>query len=80
LKPVYYDPQLLRKETEIPVLGQVSRVWTSDVALKRRVEVAGFGVSVTLLLVVFVVVLLTYKLGYREEIVTNLKLMLETTT
>jgi polysaccharide chain length determinant protein (PEP-CTERM system associated) len=78
LKPVYYDPQLLRKETEIPVLGQVSRVWTSDVALKRRVEVAGFGASVTMLLVVFVVIMLTYKLGYREEIVTNLKLMLNT--
>jgi polysaccharide chain length determinant protein (PEP-CTERM system associated) len=80
LKPVYYDPHLLRKETDIPVLGQVSRVWTSDVALKRRVEVAGFGASVTLLLVVFVMILLTYKLGYREEIVTNLKLVLNTTS
>jgi polysaccharide chain length determinant protein (PEP-CTERM system associated) len=80
LKPVYYDPQLLRKETDIPVLGQVSRVWTSEVAMKRRVEVAGFGVSVTLLLVVFVMILLTYQLGYREEIVTNLKLLLNTTS
>jgi polysaccharide chain length determinant protein (PEP-CTERM system associated) len=78
LKPVYYDPQLLRKETDIPVLGQVSRIWTSDVAMKRRVEVAGFGASVTLLLTVFVVILLTYQLGYREEIITNLKLLFST--
>ena len=80
LKPVYFDPQILRKETEIPVLGQVSRVWTSEMALKRRMAVTGFGISVALLVTVFVVVLLTYQLGYREEIVTNLKLLLQSTS
>jgi polysaccharide chain length determinant protein (PEP-CTERM system associated) len=78
MKPVYYDPQILRKETDVPVLGQVSRVWTREMALKRRVAVTGFGASVALLLVVFVVILMTYKLGYREEIVTSLKLLLNT--
>ena len=80
LKPVYFDPQILRKETEIPVLGQVSRVWTSELALKRRMAITGFGVSVALLVTVFVVILLTYQLGYREEIVTNLKLLLQSTS
>ncbi|MEJ2693311.1 MAG: GNVR domain-containing protein, partial [Candidatus Thiodiazotropha sp.] len=78
IKPVYYDPTQLRKGTEVPVLGQVSRVWTSDMKLKRRMEVTGFGASMAMLLVVFVVVLLTYQLGYREEIVTNIKLLLNT--
>jgi polysaccharide chain length determinant protein (PEP-CTERM system associated) len=77
LKPVYYDPSMLRKDAGVPVLGQVSRVWTGDLALKRRVEVTGFGVSVALLLAGFVVILLIYQLGYREEIVTTLKLLLK---
>jgi len=77
MKPVYYDAQLLRKEAGVPVLGQVSRIWTDDMARKRKVEVTGFGTSVALLLVVFVVILLTYQLGYREEIVTSLKLLLK---
>jgi polysaccharide chain length determinant protein (PEP-CTERM system associated) len=78
LKPVYYDPSMLRKDAGVPVLGQVSRVWTGDLALKRRVEVTGFGVSAALLVVVFVIILLTYQLGYREEIVSSLKLLLKT--
>lgn len=80
IKPVYYDPTQLRKGTEVPVLGQVSRVWTSDMMLKRRMEVTGFGASMAMLLVVFVVILLTYQLGYREEIVTNIKLLLNTSS
>lgn len=80
LKPVYYGMTALRQETGFPVLGQVSRVWTSELALKRRVEVTGFGVSVALLLAVFLVVLMTYQLGYREEIVTGLKLLLGRTS
>jgi polysaccharide chain length determinant protein (PEP-CTERM system associated) len=80
IKPVYYDPYLLRKETEIPVLGQVSRVWTAEMTLKRRIAVTGFSASVALLLVIFVIILLTYKLGYREEIVTNLKFLLGSTS
>jgi polysaccharide chain length determinant protein (PEP-CTERM system associated) len=80
IKPVYFDPHLLRKETEVPVLGQVSRVWTREMALKRRVAVPGFGMSVALLMTVFIMILLTYKLGYREEIVTNLKLLLQSTS
>ena len=79
MKPVYFDPQMLRRETELPVLGQVSRVWTSEMALKRRMAVTGFGVSVALLVTVFVAIVLTYKLGYREEIVTNLKLLMQST-
>ncbi|MCU7809449.1 MAG: chain length-determining protein, partial [Candidatus Thiodiazotropha sp. (ex Semelilucina semeliformis)] len=75
-KPVYYDTSLLNKESGFPVLGQVSRVWTSNLMLKRRVEVVGFSVSLAMLLVVCVVILLTYQMGYREEIVSNLKLLL----
>ncbi|MCU7829179.1 MAG: chain length-determining protein [Candidatus Thiodiazotropha sp. (ex Myrtea sp. 'scaly one' KF741663)] len=75
-KPVYYDTSLLNKESGFPVLGQVSRVWTSNLMLKRRVEVVGFSVSLAMLLVVCVAILLTYQMGYREEIVSNLKLLL----
>ena len=78
LKPVYYDLSVLRSQTGFPVLGQISRIWTSELTLRRRIEVGGFGVSVALLLVVFVVILIIYQMGYREEIVTNLKLMLKT--
>ena len=77
IKPVYYDMSVLRSQTGFPVLGQISRVWTSELTLRRRVEVTGFGVAVAMLLAVFVVILLTYELGYREEIVTNLKLILK---
>jgi hypothetical protein len=64
----------------LPVLGQVSRVWTSDMRLKRRVEVTGFGASIALLLVVFVAILLIYQLGYRQEIVTSLKLLVSSSS
>lgn len=76
MKPVFYDPSILKEGSGLPVLGQVSRVWTSDMRLKRRVEVTGFGASMALLLVIFVAVLLTYQLGYRQEIVTSIKLLL----
>lgn len=80
LKPVYYDPSILKAGTDLPVLGQVSRVWTSDMRLKRRVEVTGFGASIALLVVVFVAILLTYQLGYRQEIVTSLKLLVSSSS
>ena len=76
-RPVYYDPTQLRSETGFPVLGQVTRVKTAGVALKRRMELMGFSATLTMLLIVFVAVLLTYRLGYREEIVSTLKLMLK---
>ncbi|MEJ2592405.1 MAG: GNVR domain-containing protein [Candidatus Thiodiazotropha sp.] len=76
-KPVYYNIALLRSDTGFPVLGQVSRVNTAGVAFKRRMELMGFSATLTMLLIVFVAVLLTYRLGYREEIVSTLKLMLK---
>ncbi len=77
-KPVYYDSAILSKQCGFPVIGQVSRIWTDKMAFKRRAEVVGFGVSVTLLVVVCMAILLTYQMGFREEIVTNLKLLLRT--
>jgi polysaccharide chain length determinant protein (PEP-CTERM system associated) len=77
-KPVYYDSAILSKQSGFPVIGQVSRIWTDKMAFKRRAEVVGFGVSVTLLVVVCMAILLTYQMGFREEIVTNLKLLLRT--
>ncbi len=77
-KPVYYDSSLLSKQSGFPVLGQVSRIWTDRLAFKRRAEVVGFGVSVALLIVVCMAILLTYQMGFREEIVSNLKLLLRT--
>jgi polysaccharide chain length determinant protein (PEP-CTERM system associated) len=76
IKPVYYDSAMLSKQSGFPVIGQVSRVWTDKMAFKRRAEVVGFGVSVAMLVVVCMAILLTYQMGFREEIVTNLKLLL----
>ncbi|QYZ64626.1 MAG: chain length-determining protein [Gammaproteobacteria bacterium (ex Lamellibrachia satsuma)] len=68
-KPVYYDTTLLRKGTEIPVLGQVSRVWTSSVAMKRRLEVSAFVTVGAMLVTVFGAILVIYSIGLRGEII-----------
>jgi polysaccharide chain length determinant protein (PEP-CTERM system associated) len=70
LKPVYFDMRSLRDELEFPVLGQVSRVMTNNVKMKRRFEIGGFISMFSLLFVLFVVVAAVYKIGLREDILT----------
>ncbi len=73
IKPVYFDPKTLRTELEFPVLGQVSRVMTDDVRMKRRLEIGGFISVFLLLMLVFVVVAAIYILGWRDEILDLVK-------
>ena len=51
LRPTFYDQRTLRQITGLPVFGSVSRIWTPQLLLKKRVEFGGF-LSVTVLLAV----------------------------
>jgi polysaccharide chain length determinant protein (PEP-CTERM system associated) len=73
LKPVYFDMRTLRNELEFPVLGQVTRVMTDDVKMKRRLEISGFVSMVILLFLLFVGVLLIHVMGMREDILLLIK-------
>jgi len=50
LRPTFYDQKTLRQVTGLPVFGSVTRIWTPQLLLKKRVEFGGF-LSVTVLLV-----------------------------
>jgi polysaccharide chain length determinant protein (PEP-CTERM system associated) len=69
LKPVYFDMRTLRTELEFPVLGQVTRVMTDDVRMKRRIEISGFVSVVVLLFLLFVGIVLIHVMGMREDII-----------
>ncbi|MCU7893252.1 MAG: chain length-determining protein [Candidatus Thiodiazotropha sp. (ex Ustalcina ferruginea)] len=73
LKPVYFDTRTLRSELEFPVLGQVTRVLTDDVRMKRRVEISGFVSVVSLLFLLFIGIVLIHVLGVREDIIVLIK-------
>jgi polysaccharide chain length determinant protein (PEP-CTERM system associated) len=73
LRPVYYDVVGLRRGTEVPVLGQVTRVWTRKLAVKRKLEVSGFFTATTMLFLLFVSLLVIYQMGYRDELVGLIK-------
>jgi polysaccharide chain length determinant protein (PEP-CTERM system associated) len=69
LKPVYFDMRTLRAELEFPVLGQVTRIMTDDVRMKRRIEISGFVSVVVLLFLLFVGIVLIHVMGMREDII-----------
>ena len=73
LKPVYFDTRTLRNELEFPVLGQVSRVMTDEVKMKRRVEIGGFISMFLLLLLLFIGIAAIYAIGLREDILMLVK-------
>ncbi len=73
LKPVYFDMRTLRTELEFPVLGQVTRVMTDDVRMKRRLEIGGFVSVVVLLLLLFIGIVLIHVMGMREDIMLLIK-------
>jgi polysaccharide chain length determinant protein (PEP-CTERM system associated) len=75
IKPVYFDMRTLRTELEFPVLGQVSRVMTDEVKLKRRVEIGGFISMFLMLIVLFIGIAAIYAVGLREDILLFLKQM-----
>ena len=53
IRPVIYDGRTLRHLTNRPVFGAVSRIWTPELLMRRRMEVASFVVGFALLLVGF---------------------------
>ncbi|MES9993604.1 MAG: XrtA system polysaccharide chain length determinant [Candidatus Thiodiazotropha sp.] len=73
IKPVYFDMRTLRTDLEFPVLGQVTRVMTEDVKVKRRIEIGGFVSVVLLLFLLFVGIILIYVMGMREDIILMIK-------
>ncbi|PVV05731.1 MAG: chain length-determining protein [gamma proteobacterium symbiont of Ctena orbiculata] len=73
LKPVYFDMRTLRTELEFPVLGQVTRVMTDDVKMKRRLEISGFVSVVVLLILLFIGIVLIHVMGMREDIILLIK-------
>ncbi|MES9849438.1 MAG: XrtA system polysaccharide chain length determinant [Candidatus Thiodiazotropha sp.] len=73
IKPVYFDMRTLRAELEFPVLGQVTRIMTDDVRMKRRLEIGGFVSIVILLFLLFVGIVLIHVMGMREDIIMLVK-------
>jgi polysaccharide chain length determinant protein (PEP-CTERM system associated) len=73
LKPVYFDMRTLGSELEFPVLGQVSRVMTDDVRMKRRMEISGFISMFLLLVLLFIGMAAIYAVGLREDIMMIVK-------
>jgi hypothetical protein len=73
IKPVYFDMRTLGTELEFPVLGQVSRVMTDDVKMKRRMAISGFVTMFLLLIVLFVGIAAIYTIGLREDILMVIK-------
>jgi polysaccharide chain length determinant protein (PEP-CTERM system associated) len=73
LKPVYFDMRTLRTELEFPVLGQVTRVMTDDVRMKRRLEISGFVSIVILMFLLFIGIVLIHVMGVREDIIMFIK-------
>lgn len=54
LRPTFYDQRTLRQVTGLPVFGTVSRIWTPQLLMKKRIEFGGFVSVAVLLVVVFV--------------------------
>lgn len=45
LSPAVHDRRTLRQLTGLPVFGSISRTWTSDALLKRRLELGSYAVA-----------------------------------
>lgn len=60
VKPAFYTREDCEELTGLPVLGVVSRVWTRGELLRRRMEVATFGVGCVVLMCVFGAVVATH--------------------
>ncbi|MCU7923138.1 MAG: chain length-determining protein [Candidatus Thiodiazotropha sp. (ex Dulcina madagascariensis)] len=73
IMPVYFDTRTLSVDLEFPVLGQVTRVMTDEVTMKRRLAVSGFISAVFLLFLIFIVIVIVYTMGFREDIIMLIK-------
>ncbi|MES9942050.1 MAG: XrtA system polysaccharide chain length determinant [Candidatus Thiodiazotropha sp. 6PLUC2] len=73
LRPVYFDMRTLGTELEFPVLGQVSRVMTDEVKMKRRMAISGFITMFLLLMLLFIGIAAIYVIGLREDILMIIK-------
>ncbi|MCG8021534.1 MAG: chain length-determining protein, partial [Candidatus Thiodiazotropha weberae] len=73
LKPVYFDMRTLGTELEFPVVGQVSRVMTDEVKVKRRMAIGGFITMFVLLILLFIGIVAVYMFGLRDDILLILQ-------
>lgn len=53
LNPTFQNRRALMELTNLPVLGGVSMIWTPSQLRRRRLDLLGFGLTVTLLLVCY---------------------------
>lgn len=60
IKPTIYDRKTLRHISGLPVFGSVSKVWTSEGLIRRRMEIAGFSAVSVLLALSFVGIAFVY--------------------
>jgi polysaccharide chain length determinant protein (PEP-CTERM system associated) len=60
LKPAFYGREDCERVTQLPVLGVVSRVWTTRELFRRRMEVATFALGCFALLGIFGAVVATH--------------------
>ncbi len=73
LKPVYFDTSILRRETEFPVFGSVSRIWTPELKRKRSIEVFFFIVFSMILILFFAVVEAIYFIGGVDQFILAIR-------
>ena len=72
LRPAIYTRNALRELSDFPIFGAVSRLWTPRERLKRRMEVATFGVGCLCLLAVFAGLMTLYYLNIDADLVARL--------
>jgi len=73
LKPVYFDTSILRRETEFPVFGSVSRIWTPELKRKRSIEVFFFIIFSMILILFFAAVEAMYFIGGADQLLLKMR-------
>lgn len=67
IRPVVYDRRTLRRITGFPVFGTVSRVWTPELLMKRKLEV-GALVSAGLVFAISYIAILLFAQGVLDDL------------
>lgn len=60
LSPTIHDRRSLRQLTGIPVFGSISKAWTAEALLKRRLELGGFAAASVFLVISYSAVVYVY--------------------
>ena len=73
LRPAIYTRNALSELSDLPMFGAVSRLWTPRERLKRRMEVATFGVGCLGLLAIFAGLMTMYYLNIDADVIARLE-------